>query len=84
LRFQLYGLGASACATVGVSSDLYFREAGRLRVEGKEAAHKLFSVSDYELQGLVRLKRSYDSREHAQDTSFASGGGQLGGRGFRI
>src|SRR5680860_579286 len=47
------------------------------RVEGEEAAHEGLSVSGYELQCLVRLKATYDAREHAQDACFASGGGQF-------
>src|SRR5665809_123633 len=47
------------------------------RVEGEEAAHEGLSVSGYELQCLVRLKATYDAREHAQDACSASGGGCL-------
>ena len=67
-----------------VSADLDLREACRLRVEGEESADEGLAVPDYELQSFVRLKGTYDAREHAQDACLTSGRGQFGGRRFRI
>ncbi len=81
-------LGYSRTLTAGraawVAPGLDLGECSGLRVESEQPADEGLAVSSDELQGLIGLKASYDSREHAQDTSFASGRGELRRRRLRI
>ena len=58
-----------------ILAHLHLCKSGGLGIESQQPAGEGLTVSDDEFQDLIRLKSSDDSREHAQDTSLASGGG---------
>src|ERR687892_561090 len=66
-----------------ILAHLHLSKPGGLGIESQQPAGEVLTVSDDEFQDLIRLKGSDDSREHAQDTSLASSGSELGWRGLR-
>src|ERR687889_720209 len=66
----------AADRAVRIAAHLHFAEARRLRVEREQPADQWLSVTRYQFECLVGLKRPDDAWEHAQDPCFASGRGQ--------
>lgn len=78
---------AHTFATYGasrVAPHLDLAEPGALCIEREQTTDERVPVTHYEFQCLVRLKRTDDAREHAQDACLTSGGGQLWRRCLRI
>jgi hypothetical protein len=82
LGFGLARLPANRALWIAPHANL--GEPSALRVEREKTSDERIAIADDELQGLVCLNSSDDSREHAQDTGLASSGGQLRGRRLGI